>query len=72
MVLGAGVYRPVRHICHEELGVYRCLWYIRKYEDYNKYPTMECHFGPEIIRKNQDGTLGKVLPVIPSNNTRTY
>ena len=27
-------------------GVYRCLWYIRKYADFRKYPTMECRFWP--------------------------
>ena len=46
-------------------GVYRCRWYIRQYENCNKYPTMECRFGPEIRTKNQDSTLGDVLPVRP-------
>ena len=27
---------------------------------------MKCHFGPEIITENQDGTLGKMLLLIPS------
>ena len=27
---------------------------------------MECRFWPEIITKNQDGTILKMLPVIPS------
>ena len=59
-------------------GVYHFQWYIRKYEDCNKYPTMECFFCPEIRMKNQDGTLGNMLPVRPSKvqnllqNNQTY
>ena len=47
-------------------GVDFCRWYIRKFKDRSKYPTMECRFWPEIITKNQDGTLGKMVPVITS------
>ena len=47
-------------------GVYCCQWYNRQYEDCKKYPTTECRFWPEIITKNQDGILVKILPVIPS------
>ena len=43
--------------------VYCCQWYIRQYEDCNKYPTMKCRFWPEIITKNQDGTLVNMFPV---------
>ena len=46
-------------------ALYRCQLYIRQYEDCNKYPTMECRFWPEIRTNNQDGTLVKMLPVIP-------
>ena len=44
-------------------GVYHFQWQIRKYEDCNKYPTMECRFWPEIRTKNQDVTLGNIFPV---------
>ena len=47
-------------------GVYYFQWYIRQYEDCNKYPTMECRFWTEIVTKNQDDKLGKMLPVTPS------
>ena len=59
-------------------GVYCFLWYIIQYESCNKYPTMKCRFWPEIRTKNQDGTLGNMLPVRPSKvhnllqNNQTY
>ena len=59
-------------------GVYRCRWYIRKYEYGNKYPSMECRVWSEMRKNNQDGTLGKMFPVIPSKvhkilqNNQTY
>ena len=46
-------------------GVYRWRWYVRQYDNCNKYTTMECHFWPEIRKKNQDGMLGKIFPARP-------
>ena len=43
--------------------VYHSRWHIRQYKDFNKHPTMGCHFWPDIIMKNQDVTLGMFLPV---------
>ena len=50
-----------------EYGVYCFRWYIRQYEYCTKHLTTECSFWTEIIKTNQVGTLGKILPVIPSN-----
>ena len=44
-------------------GVYCCRWYIIQYEECKKYPTTKCRFCPETRMKNQEGTLGKMLPV---------
>ena len=46
--------------------VYPYIWHIIKYKDCNKYPTTECRFCTEIRMENNDGTLGKRLPVRPS------
>ena len=53
-------------VAMRECGVYHFWWYIRQYEDCTKHPTTECSFWPEIIKTNQVGTLGNILPVIPS------
>ena len=46
--------------------MYRCRWYIIKFEECNKYPTMKFRFWHEIITKNQGSTLGNIFPVRPS------
>ena len=46
-------------------GVYQCQWYIRHYEDFNQYSTIECRFWSDIGEMKQDGTLGKMFSVSP-------
>ena len=48
-----------------DYGVYRCWWYIRHLEDFTKRPIIKCCFWPEIREMHQDGTLGRMQPVIP-------
>ena len=61
-----------------DYGVYRCWCHIRQYEDCTNHPTIKIPFWMEIITKNQDGTLVKMLQVRPSKvnkflqRTHTY
>ena len=48
-----------------DYGVYHCQWYTKHHKDCNKNLTTECHFWFDIREMNQEGTLGKMFPVIP-------
>ena len=46
--------------------LYNFRWYIKQYEYCTKHTTTKCHFYTVIIRKNQDGIIGKMLTLIQS------
>ena len=43
----------------------QCRWFIRHHKDCTNNRKMKCHFWPEIREMKQDGTLWKILLVIP-------
>ena len=47
--------------------MYCCRRYVRQYDEFRKYRTMECCFYPEKRTNNQDGKLGKMLSLRTSN-----
>ena len=65
MIFDTSGNEPIISSHHEILRGVLGRWYIRHHDNCSKPPITECDFWLEIRVMQQDGTLGKMWPVIP-------